>query len=336
LGRAVFWEVKNRLPRSLTTMEWESGFVSVYSRDNPNLLFNMNGFEIRILPKVSLTCCCGRVRARARSPLQLLGLLDTAATPLYQLVANIGAPCGPACRLVKSLLSLTSVPHRSDGQRTAFAQHRTLACSWGFAEPAPIQHSTLGASPRSLHLSLRLKLTTAIQRSIGVGNGRTIQVRMAMEGFTSKDGVWNLQNEATKERTAQAFVRVDDDGLKAFENRIRQVLMSSGSTTFTKIVNKWNTALIGLMTYYREAVVHTQVRQSGILPESRHRCTRVGQGQLLKAARTRPHPDRAFVDAWWRLVARGRRWACHSLSCNTSSSCVHDTVQPCHMGTVSV
>ena len=34
--------------------------------------------------------------------------------------------------------------------------------------------------------------------------------------------------------------------------------MSSGATTFTKIVNKWNTALIGLMTYYREAVVHTQ------------------------------------------------------------------------------
>ena len=34
--------------------------------------------------------------------------------------------------------------------------------------------------------------------------------------------------------------------------------MSSGSTTFTKIVNKWNTALIGLMTYFREATVHTQ------------------------------------------------------------------------------
>lgn len=56
----------------------------------------------------------------------------------------------------------------------------------------------------------------------------------------------------------QAFLRVDDEGLKAFENRIRQVLMSSGSTTFTKIANKWNTALIGLMTYYREATVHTQ------------------------------------------------------------------------------
>ena len=34
--------------------------------------------------------------------------------------------------------------------------------------------------------------------------------------------------------------------------------MASGSTTFTKIVNKWNTALIGFMTYFREDVVNTQ------------------------------------------------------------------------------
>ena len=53
--------------------------------------------------------------------------------------------------------------------------------------------------------------------------------------------MWSLQNELTKERTAQAYLRVDDEGLKNFENRIRQVLMSSGSTTFTKIANKWNT-----------------------------------------------------------------------------------------------
>ncbi|KAJ2101466.1 hypothetical protein GGI09_001740, partial [Coemansia sp. S100] len=53
LGRAVFWDIKNRLPRSLTTIEWddEASFVSVYSRDNPNLLFDMAGFEVRILPK---------------------------------------------------------------------------------------------------------------------------------------------------------------------------------------------------------------------------------------------------------------------------------------------
>lgn len=52
-GRAVFWDIKNRLPRSVTTIQWENSFVSVYSKDNPNLLFNMCGFECRILPKVS-------------------------------------------------------------------------------------------------------------------------------------------------------------------------------------------------------------------------------------------------------------------------------------------
>lgn len=46
LGRAVFWDMKNRLPRSLTTFEWDNSFVSVYSRDNPNLLFSMSGFEV--------------------------------------------------------------------------------------------------------------------------------------------------------------------------------------------------------------------------------------------------------------------------------------------------
>ncbi len=134
LGRATFWDIKNRLPRSLTTVDWEESFVSVYSRDNPNLLFNMNGFEVRIRPK---------------------------------------------CTMVDGSISF-------------------------------------------------------------------------------KDGVWNLQNENTKEMTAQAYLRVDEAGIKAFENRIRQILMSSGATTFTKIANKWNTALIGLMTYYREAVINTQ------------------------------------------------------------------------------
>lgn len=82
--------------------------------------------------------------------------------------------------------------------------------------------------------------------------------RTSYEEFTHKDGVWNLQNEVTKERTAQCFLRVDDESMQRFHNRVRQILMASGSTTFTKIVNKWNTALIGLMTYFREAVVNTQ------------------------------------------------------------------------------
>ena len=52
LGRAVFWEMRNRLPRSLTTLEWDNSFVSVYSRDNPNLLFSMCDFECRLFLSV--------------------------------------------------------------------------------------------------------------------------------------------------------------------------------------------------------------------------------------------------------------------------------------------
>ena len=114
LGRAVFWNVKNSLPRSLTTIEWDDTFVSVYSKDNPQLLFSMCGFEVRILP-----------RSRTQ-------------------------------------------------------------------------------------------------------NG---------EQYSLKDGVWNLTQESTKERTAQAFLRVSDQGIQDFNNRIRQILMSSGASTFGKIIN---------------------------------------------------------------------------------------------------
>ncbi len=97
LGRATFWDIKNRLPRCLTTITWESSFVSVYSRDNPNLLFNMCGFEVRILPKI----------------------------------------------------------------------------------------------------------------------------RAINEEFTERDGVWKLHNENTKEVTAKAFLRVDEESMKKYENRVR-------------------------------------------------------------------------------------------------------------------
>lgn len=41
--------------------------------------------------------------------------------------------------------------------------------------------------------------------------------------------------QVTKERTAQCFLRVDDESMQRFHNRVRQILMASGSTTFTKV-----------------------------------------------------------------------------------------------------
>ena len=37
------------------------------------------------------------------------------------------------------------------------------------------------------------------------------KVRKTHEEFTHRDGVWNLQNEVTKERTSQCFLRVDEE-----------------------------------------------------------------------------------------------------------------------------
>ena len=134
LARATFWEVSNRLPPSFAVMNWESAFASVYSSRNPNLLFDMAGFEVRVLPK---------------------------------------------CRAPDGVLPL-------------------------------------------------------------------------------RDGAWRLQNERSKEVTAIAFLQIDNDSRLKFENRVRQILMGSGAATFTKIANKWNTSLIGVITYFREALVGTE------------------------------------------------------------------------------
>jgi pre-mRNA-processing factor 8 len=53
LGSAVFWNVKQSLPRSLTTIEWEDTFVGVYSQNNPRLLFSIRLYD-RERPQVYL------------------------------------------------------------------------------------------------------------------------------------------------------------------------------------------------------------------------------------------------------------------------------------------
>lgn len=133
LGRACFWEISRRVPRSIIDLKWENSLASVYSRDNPNLLFTMCGFEIRILPN---------------------------------------------CR--------------------------------------------------------------------------------AKESKPSKEGVWDLIDENSKEITAKAFLQVTEEDVEKFNNTIRRLLLSAGSSPFTKIASKWNTAVLALFVYYREAIVATE------------------------------------------------------------------------------
>ena len=135
LGKAVFNEICLRVPHSLSTITWKDTFISVYSKDNPNLLFQMNGFEVRILPN--------------------------------------------------------------------FRAHES---------------STTKAT---------------------------------------QENTWDLIDLSTNERTARAHLQVSEESMDHFRNRIRQILMSSGSSPFTKVAAKWNTALIALVTYFREAAVAT-------------------------------------------------------------------------------
>lgn len=133
LGRAVFWEVQGRIPGSIAEIKWDSSFASVYSKNNPNLLFTLCGFEVRIIPKL-----------------------------------------------------------RTD------------------------------------------ELTTV------------------------SESVWDLVEKSTQQRTAIAFLKVSQESIDIFEGVIRGILMTAGSATFSKIAAKWNTALIALFTYFREAIITTE------------------------------------------------------------------------------
>lgn len=71
--------------------------------------------------------------------------------------------------------------------------------------------------------------------------------------------------------------------------------MSSGSTTFSKIVNKWNTAIIGLMTYYREAVVHTNELLDALVKAENKIQTRVKIGLNSKMPSRFPPGEWSFL-----------------------------------------
>ena len=53
-GPCLFWDMKNRLPASVTTHRVGRHLCLRVQPDNPNFLFSICGFEVRILPKIPL------------------------------------------------------------------------------------------------------------------------------------------------------------------------------------------------------------------------------------------------------------------------------------------
>lgn len=91
-------------------------------------------------------------------------------------------------------------------------------------------------------------------RDISVENDQDMGSRLSED---DEDAMWLLSDRVTGERTGFVSLRVSEESVNRFNNRVRQILMSSGSTTFAKIVKRWNTALTALATYFREAAAAT-------------------------------------------------------------------------------
>ncbi|MCH82408.1 pre-mRNA-processing-splicing factor 8-like, partial [Trifolium medium] len=84
----------------------------------------------------------------------------------------------------------------------------------------------VGGRESAAHTAAMLKSAGLMRSNYRVVHQRQSilpKIRMTQEAFSNtRDGVWNLQNEQTKERTAVAFLRVDDEHMKVFENRVSQ------------------------------------------------------------------------------------------------------------------
>jgi hypothetical protein len=65
----------------------------------------------------------------------------------------------------------------------------------------------------------------------------------------------SLKNNTSNEKEGKKNLiksKISSSALFQFECRIKQIIMNSGSTTFTKVANKWNSSILGLITYFRE------------------------------------------------------------------------------------
>ncbi|KAG7817278.1 hypothetical protein KL928_004013 [Ogataea angusta] len=107
---------------------------------------------------------------------------------------------------------------------------------------------------------------------------RIIPKERMLEDTSSKEGVWDLYDENTKESVAKAYLQVSQESVEEFNNRVRQILMTSGSATFTKVASKWNTTLLSMFAYFREAVISTEPLLNAIVKNETRIQTRIKLG----------------------------------------------------------
>jgi pre-mRNA-processing factor 8 len=67
-----------------------------------------------------------------------------------------------------------------------------------------------------------------------------------------KKYAWKFKHILKEKKILYFTPLINNISIKQFENRIRIILLNSNSTTFTKIINKWNSNIFGTILYFRE------------------------------------------------------------------------------------
>lgn len=70
---------------------------------------------------------------------------------------------------------------------------------------------------------------------------------------------WTIADAETNAPAAYVHLRVGAAAIAEFGARVRSIVQAGGSSTFAKVAARWNSVLLGLVAYFREAVACTPV-----------------------------------------------------------------------------
>lgn len=111
----------------------------------------------------------------------------------------------------------------------------------------------------AVHVEMATRLLPSLGRIEFVGYSVFPRIKFSMCGVDvmvcdsriHERSSWRLRNGR------YANLGVSKEGVEWFKNRISHIIETSGSATFLKVANRWNTSILGFVAYYRESIADT-------------------------------------------------------------------------------
>ena len=99
------------------------------------------------------------------------------------------------------------------------------------------------------------------------------EIKITSKNLETNKTCWKYLGEESKKTSFSPTVC--DWVIKQFQNRIRQIILTSNSTSFSKITNRWNSNLLGILLYFREATYDNLEFQKNVLKSEEKIQTRI-------------------------------------------------------------